>query len=191
MDAICFACGEPKQKPILACPNCKRKPSFREDKIASFALSTECLKQHHLEKGSDYIKRKKKLPKFHESVVQKATQMVESFIEVEPDEDSDSLDMSSAFFDIDLASDVQEFVTVHAIGKPPNVALDVHGLNSGKQKTYHTLNWEIGKDVPAEEVKMHRDAAGDLYVWFRWFGTAWTPKFVSRIEFEQLRRVEE
>ena len=70
---------------MIACPGCKRKPSFREDKIASFALSIQCLKEHNLKKGSDYIKKKKKLPNFHESVRRKATQMVESFIEVEFD----------------------------------------------------------------------------------------------------------
>jgi hypothetical protein len=187
VNAVCFSCGQPKSEPMVACPSCKRKPNFREDQIASFALSLQCLKEHNLIKGSDYIKKRKQLPKFHESVRRKAAQMVESYIEVDK-EDSD-LDMSSAFFDIDLVADRPKTVTVHAIGKPPNVALDHHSPNS-KQKTYHTLEWEVGKDVPAEEVELNQDPSGELYVWYRWFGSAWTPKFVSRQEFEQLRNVE-
>jgi hypothetical protein len=187
VDAVCFSCGERKREPMAACPGCKRKPSFREDKIASFALSIQCLKEHNLKKGSDYIKKKKKLPKFHESVRRKANQMVESFIEVE--EDDSDLDMSSAFFDLEPESAAARTVTVHAIGKPPGVALDMHSPHS-KQKTYHTLEWEVGKDVPAEEVELHQDVAGELFVWYRWFGNSWTPKFVSRQEFEQLRNVE-
>ena len=171
------------------CPNCNKKPRFREDQIASFALSTQCLKQHHLKKGSAYIKRKKQLPNFHESVQNKATQMVESYIDVDEDDNSDSLEMSSAFFNIDLASAEPQFVTVHAIGKPPNAALDAHErLN--QQSTYHTLSWEIGKDITEAEFSQNQDISGEVYVWYRWFGSSWTPKYVSRREFEQLRSVE-
>lgn len=192
MTAVCIACGERKLEPISVCPHCEHKPKSREEKIASFALSDQCLKEHNLEKGSTYIKKTQRLPKFHDSVMRKAIQLVESYVEVEVEAgtDSDSFEMSSTFFDFDLSTDATEFVKVHAIGKPEHVAVDVHGQQSGKQSTYHTLEWEVGKDVTETDANLNRDISGDLYVWYRWFGQRWTAKFVSRAEFEQLRRVE-
>ena len=175
---------------MAKCEFCKTKPSHHDDRVASMALSTECLKEPTLKKGSDFIKRTKRLPKFHQSIENKATQLVESYIEVSPSENSDSIDLSSSFFEFEFAQNENEsFITVHAIGKPEHLSDDRQGHRiSGK--TYHTVQWQIGKDISADDATAYQDADGDIFVWYRWMGNSWIWKCVSRVEFEQLRRVE-
>jgi hypothetical protein len=155
---------------MISCPNCQKKPSSQQEKKASFALSTQCLKTHHLQKGSDYIKKKGRLPKFHASVEKKAAQLVESYLQVMTDEDSDELDLSDSFFELDSSvSSPPEIITVHAIGKPEGVDLSRRGSATNKS-TYHVLQWEVGKDISAEEFQANLDATGDLFIWYRWMG---------------------
>lgn len=188
--AVCFECGGAKLAPMAKCEFCKKKPSSREDRIASLALSSECLQEHNLKKGSDFIKKHKRRPKFHESLQSKATQLVEAYIEVSPSNNSDSIDLSSSFFDFSFSQNANvETVKVHAIGKPEHLKDDYHG-HRNNAKTYHTLQWEIGKDISAEDANAFKDPAGDIFIWYRWMSQNWTWKCVSRIEFEQLKSVE-
>ena len=190
MISVCFHCGEAKLEPMAQCEFCKTKPSNHQDRVSSMALSSDCLSERNLKKGSAYIKKTKRLPRFHKDVENKAKQLVESYIEVSPSDNSDSIDLSSSFFEFDFSQNKNvEFVKVHAIGKPEHLHDDNHGhRNNGK--TYHTLQWEVGKEVSAEEANAYKDAAGDLFVWYRWMGNSWTWKCVSRVEFEQLKSVE-
>ena len=191
MDAVCFKCGESKKEPLAKCLQCAAKPTRREDKIASIALSIQCLKLENLEKGSQYIKKTNRLPSFHESVLKKAIRLVESYIEVvDENDDSDSLDLSDSFFE--FSNDQQqkvELVTVHAIGKPENVDVNYRGSSSNK-KTYHTLQWEIGNDISVDQANRHMDSPGIIFIWYRWLGDSWVWKCVPREEFEQLRSLE-
>ena len=190
MIAVCFQCGGAKLAPMAKCEFCKTKPDKRADRIASMALSSECLSENNLKKGSEYIKTRKRLPKFHENVQKKAIQLVESYIEVSPSDNSDSIDLPSSFFDFEFTRKANvETVRVHAIGKPEHLSDDHHGHHN-HAKTYHTLTWEIGKEITAEDANAYKDSAGDIFIWYRWMGNRWTWKCVSRVEFEQLRSVE-
>lgn len=190
MIAVCFHCGGAKLAPMAMCEFCRTKPDKREDRIASMALSSDCLNESNLKKGSDYIKKRKRLPGFHQNVQNKAIQLVESYMEVSTADDSDSIDLSSSFFDFEFAQKANvETVRVHAIGKPEHLSDDHHG-HRNQAKTYHTVTWEIGNEISAEEANAYRDPAGDIFVWYRWMGNAWTWKCVSRAEFEQLKNVE-
>jgi hypothetical protein len=175
--------------PLTKCEFCKQKPGTRVERIASMALSIECLKEHNLKKGSAYIKKTKRLPKFHESIERKAIQLVEAHLEVDEPKEFDSADLSSAFFEFDFSQGSGgEKITVHAIGKPENVS-DEHRGDS-KRNTYHTMQWEVGKDISAEIADANVDPAGEIFVWYRWMGKSWTWKCVSRVEFEQLKSVD-
>jgi hypothetical protein len=175
---------------MISCPHCQKKPTSQQEKKASFALSDQCLKPHHLQHGSAYIKEKGRLPKFHSSVEKKAAQLVASYLEVMADADSDELDLSDSFFDFDASvSNPPEIITVHAIGKPEGVDLGRRGSPSNKS-TYHVLQWEVDKDISAEEFQANLDATGDLFIWYRWMGDSWNWNCVTRPEFEQLRSVE-
>ena len=190
MDAVCYSCGGFKNQPLGSCPHCKRQPTSVEEKTASLALSTECLKPHHLQKGSAYIKKKGRLPNFHESVQQKAAQLLENYLEVIDHADSDELDLSDSFFDMDnSATSPIEVVTVHAIGKPEGVDLSRRGTPTSKS-TYHVLKWEVGNEISTDEYRANQDGNGEVYIWYRWLGESWSWKCVSRAEFEQLKSVE-
>lgn len=172
------------------CPHCRKKPNSRKEKIASFALSSQSLKAHHLQKGSAYIKKKERLPTFHESVEKKAAQLVESYFELVTEEDSDDLDLSDSFFDFDGSASIPtEVVTVHAIGKPEGVDLNRRGSSTTKS-TYHVLKWEIGKEISDDEYHANHDGTGEIYIWYRWLGDSWSWKCVTREEFEQIKSLE-
>ena len=187
MVAVCFACGESKNEAMEVCASCGKKPGSRDEKIASFALSDLCLKERNLVKGSEYIKKKRKLPRFHQNVEKKAIQLVESYIDFGTSTDEDSFQLSESFFDFAGVTSVEK-VMVHVIGKAEGVAVTQRGPTS-KMKTYHTLEWEVDKDVSQAEVDQHLDA-GALYIWYRWMGEKWQYKFVDKAQFDQLRQVE-
>ena len=115
---------------------------------------------------------------------------MESFLEV-ANEDSDELDLSDSFFDMDssIENNPPELVTVHAIGKPADVDVSRRGSPTNKS-TYHVLKWEVGKDIAADEYQANQDGTGEIYIWYRWLGESWSWKCVSRMEFEQLKSVE-
>lgn len=187
MIAVCFHCGSSKFEPLAKCRSCRFEPVRREAQIASLALSRECLSEKHLKIGSAYIKKTGRIPKFHKAVQHKAAQLVDALVEVPS---SDSIELSSSFFDFEFSKpDGQETVTVHSIGKPEHLDDDYRGQGSHSQ-TYHTVEWEIGKQVSADQVESCKDLNGDIFIWYRWMGNRWTWKCVTRIEFEQLRSVE-
>ena len=92
MIAVCFQCGSPKSGPMTKCEFCQKKPVHHRDRVVSMALSNECLSEKNLKIGSQYIKEKKRIPKFHKKVALKAAQLMESYIEVDDGRNSDSID---------------------------------------------------------------------------------------------------
>ena len=187
MQAVCYKCGEEKKFPLTLCNHCQAVPHDLDDRVASMALSAECLKEKNLIKASNYIKIKKKLPRFHDVVMDKAKALVAKTI----DQSTQSFELSASFFDFnpEQGKKDKQMVTVHSIGKPPGVG-DEHCGPVSRDKTYQMLSWEIGKDISAEEVQMHMDAFGCIYVWFRWIDKGWSWKCVTKSEFQNLRKVE-
>ena len=122
--------------------------------------------------------------------------MIESMLELAPelDEDSDSMEFSSSFFEFvpEDITPLNKRVTVHAIGKPKHIQDDddsLGRLQQNRSNTYHTLEWEVGKEISEEQANMYMDPSGNIFVWYRWLGNKWSWKCVSREEFEQLRKV--
>lgn len=192
MIAVCFQCGSPKSGPMTKCEFCQKKPIHHRDRVVSMALSNECLSEKNLKTGSQYIKEKKRIPKFHKKVAQKAAQLMESYIEVDDARNSDSIDLSSAFFQFEFSSakpGQPQFVTVHSIGKPANLANDEFS-QFHKKKTYHTLQWEVGNEITVKQASANQDDDGNVYIWYRWMNDNWNGKFVSKAEFEQIKSVE-
>ena len=151
MEAVCFKCGHEKSNPLKMCGHCQALPQSRKERIKSMCLSRTCLKTQNLIKASTYIKRKNRPPGFHEKVKVKAAELVDSMPEI-GDSTSQSYDFSDSFFDFqELEHGIAgEKITVHAIGKPINDSIDSFNGNNNhntRTKTYHTLEWEIGKDI--------------------------------------------
>lgn len=156
-------------------------------------LSDKCLKEKHLVMGSRYIRKNNKLPKFHESVVAKANELISSISDSQG-EYSQSFEFSNSFFDFQgLKGGKGETVQVHAIGKPLGEGKDgtapVSNLGA-RGSTYQVLSWEIGKEITFDEADLHMDDEGNIYVWFRWMGSGWNWKPVSQDEFNRLRALE-
>ncbi len=194
MNAVCYSCGAPKSEPLITCEQCSNQPIQHEDRVASMALSLNCLKPHHLEKATDYIKRTAKLPKFHDSVRRKALELIESMLELAPElsDDDDSMEFSSSFFEFvpDDIKPLNKRVTVHAIGKPSHFQDDAPPNGQVRSNTYHTMEWEVGLEITEEQASLYLDPLDNIYIWYRWLGNKWTWKCVSREEFEQIRKVE-
>ena len=117
---------------------------------------------------------------------------MESYIEVDDGRNSDSIDLSSAFFqfEFDAAENGRpKFVTVHSIGKPAHLSDDEFS-QFHKKKTYHTLQWEVGNEITQDQLSANQDDDGDVYIWYRWISNSWQGKFVSKAEFEQIKSVE-
>lgn len=194
MEAVCFACGHEKKGPLLSCPKCQVKPLSRRDRLASMCLSTRCLPEKQLRVGAEFIKTKGKIPGFSENVVKKATELLNAVQGTSSSEDvSTSFEFSESFFDFDgkLRSDLDPKVTVHVLGKPAELKADERGGNLwNSRKTYHTLTWRVGKEISEDDYEAHRSADGEIYVWYRWIGNRWTWKYVSKSEFERLRKLE-
>lgn len=74
--AICCGCGAEKSAPIKLCNECGAMPTSREDRVVSVCLSSECLKQTNLRIASLYIRKKDRLPGFHEKVKLTAERIV-------------------------------------------------------------------------------------------------------------------
>ena len=78
MKAVCYACGREKSEPLVVCDHCEVKPLSVKDKTSSICLSDLCLDDASLQKGSRFLREKRKLPKFGERLIKKATEIVES-----------------------------------------------------------------------------------------------------------------
>ncbi len=195
MEAVCFACGHEKGGALLPCPKCQVKPLSQRDRLASLCLSKQCLPPKQLVMGSEFIKAKGKLPGFSESVVRKATQLLGTLPAASGSEDiSTSFDFSESFFDFEGKSQsaVEPKITVHVLGKPASLKANEEGGNLwNSRRTYHTLTWRIGKEISEDDYESHRSGDGEIYVWYRWIGNRWTWKYVSKSEFERLRKLEE
>ncbi len=194
MNAICFACGREKQDPLDHCDHCDVKPMSQKDRISSYCLSSNCLKPASLEKGSKYIRLKRKLPKIAEPVIRRATKIVES-LDVD-EEQYTSMGMDESFFDFKGFADKRaETVRVHSIGKPPKSNDgDTTGVSHmGSQKnTYRLLTWELGKDISIDDCDANVDENGELYIQFVWMGDrGWIWKHVSKSHFDQLRALDQ
>ena len=135
--------------------------------------------------------RKGKLPRFHEVIKQKAIEIVDR-TPVDTAGSTSSFEFSTSFFDFDdlgeESGEIAPKIMVHAIGKPKRLGMTEFGSTNGK--TYHTLQWEVGKDIAAKDVEMHLDIDGCLYVWFRWGNDRWQWSCISKADFARLRQVE-
>ena len=192
MHAVCYKCGEEKKFPLTMCNHCQAIPESSKDRIASMSLSAECLKEKNLIKASNYIKLKKRLPQFHETVTTKATQLAKQNSEADSSS-SMSFELSESFFDFKpdpSKSAKNETVTVHSIGKPRGIDR-IHSGPVSREGTYQMLTWEIGRDISAEEVQMHRDAFGCIYVWYRWMENKWTWKCVTKADSRTCERADD
>ena len=195
MKSVCFACGREKVSPLILCERCEVRPISRKDKITSVCLSDHCLKAEKLKVASRYIREKRKLPKFSESLTAKAAQIVDS----EPDESDEytQIGFDDSFFDFKGFKDKRpETVKVHAIGKPvkdpdkQQQATVISHLDSGKN-TYQVLEWELGKDISMDEVDANVDEKGELHIQYTWLGDrGWTWKLVSKAHFQQLKTLD-
>ena len=107
MEAICFNCGEGKQMALTVCAACHTAPEEHSDKIASVAMSTECIRHEQLAVCAKQIKRKKKPPKFGEKVLAKASDWLENHFVVES-VNEDSFELSSSMFDMTSLAEKEE-----------------------------------------------------------------------------------
>lgn len=155
-------------------------------------LSDKCLSQKNLDVGSKYIRKNSRTPKFHERVLAKAQEFINAIPESSSDM-SQSFEFSNSFFDFQgLAGGKGETVRVHAIGRP----LQDSGGNTppsnigNRQSTYQELVWEIGNEISFDQADLHMDDEGNIYIWYRWIGSSWTWKPVSKEEFSKLRGME-
>ena len=194
MEAVCFACGHEKKGPLLSCPKCQVKPLSQRDRLASMCLSRPCLPEKQLKMGAEFIKAKGKIPGFSDSVIAKATRLLDALPGAASGDDiSTSFEFSESFFDFDgkHRSDIEPRVSVHVLGKPADLKADDRGGNLwSSRKTCHTLTWRVGKEISEDDYEAHRGADGEIYVWYRWIGNRWTWKYVSKTEFERLRKLE-
>lgn len=156
-------------------------------------LSDKCLSEKNLDIGSKYIRKNNKLPKFHEKVHQRATELIDAIPERSSTDQSQSFDFSTSFFDFQgLDGGRGETVCVHSIGKPKDNKEGPGAVSNlgNNQSTYQVLNWEIGNEVTFDEADLHMDDEGNMYIWYRWIGSDWTWKPVSQEEFFRLKEME-
>ena len=194
MNAACFACGREKPDALVVCPGCEVKPVSDRDKIHSICLSNACFPSDKLLKASRFIREKRKLPKFGEKAIAKATEFVASLDK--PEENYTLMGVDDSFFDFDgFESTKGETVTVHSIGKPP---ADPDGNEpepiglAGRASTYHTLEWELGKEISFDDADSRSDENGEIYIQWTWRGEqGWIWKHVSKSQFEQLKMLED
>ena len=187
MNAVCYKCGEAKDSALVVCPACQQQPEEPQDQIVSVVLSTRCVHRTKLVGASEFVKRKKRLPKISDKLIRKAM----AVLEAEQDGSSSSVEYPSSFFDFRESSQEDEHsITVHVIGRP-NIS-KIKSPTGPPKKTYHTEEWVLGSDVSREDADRDRDdETGCLYAWYRLIGGRWTWKLVSRQEFEELKSVEE
>ena len=171
------------------------KPISEKDKISSMCLSDRCLKYKSLEKASRYIREKRKLPKFDDKLIAKATKLVEAI--PEGDFDYTEIGLGESFFDFQGFEDRRgEIVKVHAIGKPPqnpdNPDESVADTYLGNDKsTYQVLEWEIGKDISIDEADMNVNDKGELFIEYTWVsGRGWIWRHVSQVRFRGLQVID-
>lgn len=82
MNAICFNCGAEKSAAIKLCKECRSLPTSEQDRVVSVCLSSDCLRQENLFIARKYMRKKNRLPGFHEKVLRKAEKIVDEM----PDE---------------------------------------------------------------------------------------------------------
>ena len=81
INAICCGCGAEKSAAIKLCNECGELPTSREDRIVSVCLSSDCLKQDNLRIAKSYIRKKNRLPGFHDKVRFEAERIVDQMPE--------------------------------------------------------------------------------------------------------------
>ena len=81
MNAICFECGKEKSSAIKMCRHCKAMPIARREKILSFCLSSDCLKQRNLVFSQDHIFTRGRPPGFRATVIRDAIAIVDQLPE--------------------------------------------------------------------------------------------------------------
>ena len=192
MQAVCFKCGGSKSDPLKLCRHCHALPESHNDRVTSMCLSQNCLKPANVVKAGKFIKQKKRPPGFRSKVKNRAIELINALPD-ESDSVSMSIDLSDSFFLLDKRDEpaIKKLV-VHAIGKPANGAADTYHQHPSRTRksTYHTLEWEIGRDISQHEADVHADSSGELFVWYRYLGNEWAWKCIPRHEFEQLREME-
>ena len=193
--AICFRCGKEKDRALERCKRCQAMPESRRHQIRSLCMSAECLKQENLAKCLEYVKSKKRFPKFHDKVKQQAIQILEQQLQ-SAKATSQSIELSSSFFDFSDMShggnQPEKIVLVHVIGRHKEQQ-DAPSLDANRtqKRTYHQVWWQVGKDISLHDYDTHKDSLGELYVYYRWMNELWTSKCVSKAEFDKLKTLED
>ena len=194
MQAICFKCGNNKSSPLKMCGSCHEVPKTESDQVLSLCLSVECVKPETLARCRKYFRKKQKPPRFKENIVNLATLLLDE--QASNSHSNNSLEFSSSLFEFpDLQAEEMrkpvETVTAHIIGKGPRQDEDDGSATLGKKgHTYHTEQWEVGRDISEEQYKTARDPMGNIYVWYRWINNRWTWTCIGKLQFEQLKSVE-
>ena len=158
-------------------------------------LSDGCLHKENLMKASRYIRQKRKLPKFSDSIIARASKLVDKL--PGDAEEYTQIGVDDSFFDFKGFPDKRaEIVRVHAIGKPvkdPEKSRRETAIShlEGGKNTYEVLEWEIGKDIAIDVVDTNVDENGELYIQYTWLGDkGWTWKLVSKSHFMQLKELD-
>ena len=188
LNAVCFRCGEGKERPLDTCPHCNVTPEKERHQIRSFCLSSECLKQKNLELCAEHIKKKKRCPKFHTKVISKAQKLLNQMLLAVTN--SQSLEFSSSVFDFtDLEEPAvpQTMVLTHCVGKRKDCE---DAPQVGQGRTYHQVWWQVGKDISRKDYLEFRDNTNELYVIYRWMEGIWRSRCVTKKEFDRFKMLE-
>lgn len=192
MGALCFECGNRKTGALKLCSRCGAVPKTQDEKVLSLCLSLECVTQKTLLVCQRHFEKKKRAPRFKESIVQRATKCLEEQVESASD---NSIMFSNSVFDF---SDLREEkstparrVTAHIIGKGPKQHNADANASLGKpHQTYHRSSWVVGNDISEEMYESNKGPRGDVYIWYRWLNNQWSWSCIARDKFEQLKAVE-
>ena len=197
VEAICFNCGAGKQMPLKVCGACHTAPEERNDKIASLAMSTDCIRPEQLKVCAKQIKRKKRPPKFGAKILAKATDLLENNFDVSQDDD-DSFELSSSMFDMSSLADKDEErfqmgtrITTYVVGRRKSWGDDTPPSMGTNLKTYHATEWVVGQDISKVDAEQNVDESGCLYVLYRWLETRWIRKFISQMSYLQFKAMED
>ncbi len=192
MNALCFKCGNRKSGALKLCSQCDAIPKERDEQVLSLCLSLECVTEQTLLKCSQHFQKKKRPPRFKESIVERAERCLEEQTNSDTDQ---SVMFSASVFDFsdlqDEPTKVRKEVTAHIIGKGPKQEVSDANASLGKaHKTYHKLSWTVGDDISEEMYEANKGSHGDVYIWYRWLDNRWAWSCISSNKFEQLKSVE-
>jgi hypothetical protein len=191
--ALCFKCGAKKKEPAGLCDRCMAAPRKYDDLVLSYCLSTECIKPETLVKCGEYLTEKKRLPKFHSSVVAEANRLAARH--AGPGEQSMEFSQSMLEF-ADSEEDLTDVprrrtVLVNVIGRRAGHSDEDPSTGLGsRQKTCHSETWIVGKHISEEQVNEYLDG-NQIFVWYRWIHDRWSWSCISRGKFAQLKAVED